>query len=83
LNVQANILDNLNTRIVVPLLTQDRAPLPSKRLNPVFKVNGQEHIMLTHFIGTVPAQQLSEPVTNLSANFAEITNALDMVFNGF
>lgn len=83
LDVQADTLDNLNTRIVVPLRAENRAPLPIKRLNPIFEVNGQEHIMLTHFIGTVPARQLSDPIANLSENFSEITNALYMAFHGF
>jgi len=83
LDVQTDTLDDLNTKIVVPLRLENRAPLPSKRSNPVFEVNGQEQIMLTHFIGTVPTRQLSPPITNLSANLAEITNALDMTFHGF
>lgn len=39
LDVQANLLDELGTRIVVPLLSQKVAPKPAKRLNPVFVVD--------------------------------------------
>ncbi|WP_196795971.1 CcdB family protein, partial [Komagataeibacter europaeus] len=35
LDVQADLLDAIGTRVVVPLLPQGTAPKPAKRLNPV------------------------------------------------
>lgn len=41
-DLQADLLDHLNTRIVAPLLPVDRAPKPAATLNPVLNV-GTEH----------------------------------------
>lgn len=83
LDVQADLLDGLNTRIVVPLFPEKDAPQPAARLNPVFEIEGLRIVMTTQFLAAVPASILKTPVTNLSGQFAEITNALDMVFQGF
>ena len=83
LDVQTDLLDGLNTRVVVPLLPLEQAPEPAKRLNPVFEINGQKVVMATQFLAAVPATLLKSPTGNLADHFASITNALDMVFQGF
>lgn len=83
LDVQADLLAGLNTRIVVPLMPQDAAPEPARRLNPVLTIAGQPHVMVTQFMAAVPRRVLSAPVTSLAAHETEIGNALDMVFVGF
>ena len=83
LDVQTELLEGLNTRIVVPLLPISEAPEPAKRLNPIFEVEGLQVVMATQFLASVPASILANPVQNLANEFAEITNALDMVFQGF
>ncbi len=83
LDVQSDLLDGLNTRVIVPLIPPEEAPKPSRRLNPVFAVQGTDVVMLTHFLASVPEGVLGDPVENLSGNFAEITNALDMLFHGY
>lgn len=83
LDVQADLLDGLNTRVVVPLMPRDTAPAPARRLNPVFPVAGQPHVMVTQFLAAVPRSVLAAPVTSLAAHDTEIGNALDMVFVGF
>ncbi|WP_417784411.1 CcdB family protein [Terasakiella pusilla] len=83
LDVQADLLDGLNTRVVVPLFNLEDAPKPAKYLNPIFDVNGSDVVMMTQFMASVPNTILTAPVGSLSDHFAEITNALDMVFQGF
>jgi len=83
LDVQADLLDGLNTRVVVPLIDIAQAPKPAKNLNPVFDVNGEQVVMMTQFMASVPSSILTTPIARLSDQFAEITNALDMVFQGF
>ena len=41
LDVQADLMTRLNTRMVVPLLPLDAAPTPATRLNPIFEVQGR------------------------------------------
>lgn len=83
IDVQADLLDGLNTRVVVPLRPLAQAPLPARRLNPVFQIGSKPHVMVTQYLAAVPVSELGKPVANLSAHFDEITNALDMVFIGF
>ncbi|WP_341646988.1 CcdB family protein [Thauera sp. SDU_THAU2] len=82
LDVQADLLDHLNTRMVVPLLPLDRAPKPAKTLNPVFEVEGKEVSMVTQFMAAVPARMLTATVPGLEDRRAEITSALDLLFQG-
>ena len=83
LDVQADILGDLNSRIIVPLMPINQSPKPAKRLNPLFEVKGQELLMVTQYMSSVPEKILDQPVANLSEHFSEITNALDMLFQGF
>jgi len=39
--------------------------------------------MVTQFLAAVPVSILLQPVDNISDRFADVTNALDMVFQGF
>jgi toxin CcdB len=83
LDVQADILDQLNTRVVVPLLPADEAPPPAARLNPVFDLDGGRFVMVTQYLAAVPLALLKKPEGNLSADHDRIVAALDMVFQGF
>ncbi len=83
LDVQADLLDGFNTRVVVPLLPLPEAPEPAQRLNPLFEIEGAQVVMVTQFLASVPASILRHPVFNLSNELAALTNALDMVFQGF
>ncbi|EYR81032.1 MAG: CcdB family protein [Proteobacteria bacterium] len=82
-DVQADVLHELNTRIVVPLLPSAQAPLPAKRLNPVFAIGDEPHTMVTQFMAAIPRKLLRNPVTSLAGQDAEIMLALDMVLVGF
>lgn len=83
LDVQSDLLEGLNTRVVVPLMPQGSAPKPARRLNPVFEFEGNPHVMVTQFMSAVPLSILKTPVANLGAQFSEITRAIDMLTQGF
>lgn len=83
LDVQSDLLDALNTRLVVPLMQLDAAPQPAKRLNPVFDIDGVQMVMVTQFMAAVPQTQLRDRQTNLSDAADEITAAIDMLLQGF
>ena len=83
LDVQSDLLDRLNTRVVVPLLPKVDAPTPAARLNPVFEIEGAPYVMVTQFLAAVPAGLLGEQVASLDAAHDQITGALDLVFTGF
>jgi len=83
LDVQADLLDELKTRIVVPLIIKALAPIPAKRLNPSFEIEEEEYVLVTQFMAAIPVSVLKNPVTSLSDSHAEIVSALDMAFHGF
>ena len=83
LDVQANLMSSLNTRIVVPLLLRRDAPKPAGRLNPIFQIEGKAYIMATQFMASVPVSELGDRVGSLERRDVEIGDALDMLFVGF
>ncbi|GFE67286.1 CcdB family protein [Litoreibacter roseus] len=83
LDVQTDLLSDLNTRVVVPLLPQSRAPKPATRLNPTFIVNGEVVVMVTQFMAAVPAGILRSSVGKLDGEFENVTAAVDMLMQGF
>ena len=83
LDVQTDLLEQLNTRIVVPLMPKAKAPRPAKRLNPIFDIGGTPYVMVTQFMAAVPISMLKTAHSTLAHQTDEITNAVDMVFFGF
>ncbi|EEE35647.1 conserved hypothetical protein [Rhodobacteraceae bacterium KLH11] len=83
LDVQTDLLSDLNTRVVVPLLLKLRAPKPATRLNPVFLVEGEQVVMVTQFMAAVPVGILKAPIGSLKDEFEQITGAVDMLMQGF
>lgn len=83
LDVQSDLLGDLNTRIVVPLMPESLAPQPATRLNPVFDIGDGPCVMVTQFLAAVPVAMLKNPVGTLEGEFAAITAALDMLMQGF
>lgn len=81
--VQSGILDHLNTRVVVPLMPESRAPLPARTLNPIFKVGADNVVMVTQFMAAVPGTMLKNPVTTLENYRDDIVAAIDLLMQGF
>ncbi len=82
LDVQANLMSQLSTCVVVPLLPTDGAPLPAKGLNPVFRLADEDYVMATQFIASVPRAVLREEVHDLEDQAAVVVSALDVLFQG-
>lgn len=84
-DVQANLLCDLATRVAVPLATYDRAArdqLP--RLLPVITILGEQFVFRTTEIAAVPASLLRHPIANVEFHHRDqITAALDFLFQGF
>ena len=83
LDCQSDALSGLSTRLIVPLLPPDYAPLPSHRLNPRFRVGEEEFVMMTHFAATLPERSLREVVGSLGEEYTTIMNAFDMLLTGY
>lgn len=83
LDVQSDLLEPLNTRIVVPLMPRKSAPIPAERLNPIFRIGRKDFIMVTQFLASVPLALLADHVDNISSHRDEITAAIDMLTHGY
>lgn len=83
LNCQANILDNFSTRVVMPLLKASVSPPLFKRLNPTVTVEGEDYVLATHLLTSVPVSVLGEPVADLASEHHKIVDAIDMLITGF
>lgn len=83
LDVQADLLNHLNTRVVVPLLPTAMAPQPAHTLNPNFEIAGEQLVMLTQFMAAVPLNILGIPIASLQSQRDEIVAAVDFLMQGF
>ncbi|MBL4919257.1 CcdB family protein [Szabonella alba] len=82
LDVQTDLLCDLATRVVVPLIPLAQAPRPAARLNPVLKVEGADHAMVSQFLAAVPVSVLHGEPVSLAGQEQIITNALDLLLTG-
>ena len=85
LDVQSDLLDGLDSRVVIPLRSLAHFPkirLPA-RLTPVLTVEGTDCLLETPKMGAVPLRVLRSPVTSLARAQEQITAALDFLFQGY
>ena len=82
-DIQANSMDLINTRVIVLLMPIALAPPIVRRLNPVFEIDSAAYVFVVQYIATVPLNALGNPVASLKNESDAIQSALDMLFNGF
>jgi toxin CcdB len=89
-DVQSDLIDVLDTRVVVPLLPIGGAPKRAARLNPVLALPASAFsgpdgsvALFPQFIAAVPRGALGPPVGSLADERDRIRDALDMLFLGF
>ncbi len=83
LDVQAELLDAIATRVVVPLCdVQLLKGKLAERLNPTFQIEGRTVALVPPELAGVPRKTLGERVGNLSSERFAIIAALDLVFTG-
>ena len=56
---------------------------PAGALTPAVDVGGRRHLLATQLLSAIPAAMLKAPVGNLAAEADAVTQALDMLFQGF
>jgi len=82
LDVQADILRTLSSRIVIPVLSLDRAPPPAGRLNPLVTIEGMPHSVVTQYMAAVSLKLLGDVVLSLESRDTDITGAIDLLISG-
>lgn len=84
LDVQTDLLEDLGTRVVVPLAP---ATIATKRgamqtLTPVCTIGGKPYLLLTPQLAGISAKELGPPVADLSQDRQKIMAALDLLLTG-
>jgi hypothetical protein len=82
LELQANNVQGLSTKIGAPLIAKAPFDRPIHRLQPELDVGGRIYIMLTQHIFSMPTADLKDLRANLVASDYRITSALDLLFHG-
>ena len=85
IDVQADLLSDLNTCAVIPLVLEKNARKEAlSKLKPTIQIEGGKYILMTTDIGTVTRSSLGEHVVNVENDYRqEIIEALDFLFQGF
>ncbi|MDO9054792.1 MAG: CcdB family protein [Gallionella sp.] len=85
LDVQSDLLNGLDTRVVIPLRRCDRFPVSRipQRLTPIFNIEGIACMLETPKLAAVPQRILKQSVCSLTDEQITITGALDFLFQGF
>lgn len=82
LDVQANLLADFETRVVVPLVRERDFGRPASRLHPVFSVDGERVVMATHLIAALRRKDLGSAIASLVDQRDAIISAIDVLWSG-
>jgi toxin CcdB len=83
IDLQSDLLDNLVTRVVAPLVKATSIGKPILHLNPRFEIEGVTVVMSTVELAGVPKSALGKRVDTLKEQRSEIIAALDFLITGF
>jgi toxin CcdB len=83
-DVQSDLLDQLQTRVVVPLTkTPALAKTPLNNLTPALKFAGETYVLMTPQQAGVARTDLGAPAGSLAEQRQAILAALDFLIEGF
>jgi toxin CcdB len=83
LDVQADLLSALATRVVVPMARLSTyGAKPITRLNPTAKIAGIDYVLVFQELAAIPASALGKPMGSLAAHRAALVAAIDLLFTG-
>jgi len=83
LDLQADLLNSLATRVVAPLVSASAMGKPIDHINPQFQIKRITVYMSTAELAGVPVRALGEKVGSLKDQRHIIISALDFLFTGF
>ena len=83
LDVQNDYIDELTTRVVIPLRRESAFGPRARGLNPTVLVGADNVVLDTAALGAVPTSELRKPVTNIRQDSAIVQEALDTLFGAY
>jgi toxin CcdB len=82
-DVQSDLLSDLGTRVVVPLVKRTTSTKkPIKDLTPVVSVDGQDFVMMVPLLAGIARSELGTPVGSALQHRGEVIAALDFLVTG-
>lgn len=82
LELQADMLSALGTRLVAPLVPAADFGPAATRLNPGFRIGGRKLVLDTALMAGVSRNLLGDKVVSLADRSAEILGAVDFLVSG-
>ena len=79
---QSDLLLQIDSRFVVPLVPRSEALKVAAGLNPIFAIDDQDYVMLTQAAAAVRRRELGAIVASLREHASEVTRALDILVAG-
>ena len=83
LDAQADLLHDLQTRLVIPLT---KAPAltkkPIARLMPYIEVDGERYLLMTPQLAGIARSELGPAIGNVAEQRSAIVSALDLLITG-
>ena len=84
MDVQADLLRDLNTRLVIPLVPLSDTPNEAMlRLRPDVRIGKNHYLLSTPEMAAVPCSVLGDVVANLEDQRGVVIDAIDFVLQGF
>ncbi len=81
-DIQHNLLEALNSRVVIPLTKASPQQNLPDSLCPILDIEGNHYYLLTHQVTSVSKSYLKKKVGSVLLNRTEIINALDFLVSG-
>ena len=82
-NIQSDLLDDLNSRVVIPLSPQKTLNnINAKKLCPIIEIDEGVFVLLTHQMTSIPYSALKKEVTSLENYRYDILTAIDLLLTG-
>jgi toxin CcdB len=82
LDLQAEVIEELPTRVVAPLVSPESLGPAMRILNPTVFVQGEPYILLTHLLAAVPVHCLGRQIASAMMQRDEIVRSIDFLFTG-
>lgn len=81
LDIQSDFLDELKTRLVVPVIRLAEQKIIT-RLNPIFEWEQQQYLLVVQEMAAIPTKNIGAKVTELETFRGEILAAVDLLITG-
>lgn len=81
-DVQSNLHDSLETRVVIPLVPAEARLVSVSRLHPVIRILDGDYLLAPQLMAAVPARILTDPAGAIADQRDHIVAAIDLLVTG-